>query len=210
MKKIMIFCASALMILSSVSAQAEGFLIKGGLAFQNVNTALDAVKTVDFASPKGRIGWCAGVGYQTSTWGGFSLQPEVLYRAKSLQLPGTSSDLFNASLSYLEVPLNVQWGIDLFFLRPFIFAAPYVGFKLGEKSELPVFEEVIKSFAKKVSGGVGLGLGLEISKVQITAKYNWDFGGVINWSDYWNRMGDQFKNLKTKEGAFEIGLAIVF
>lgn len=212
MKKIMMLCASALMVLSSVNARAEGFLIKGGLAFQNVNTAFDAVKAVDFASPKGRIGWCAGVGYQTSTWGGFSLQPEVLYRAKSLQLAdGTAlTDPVNATLSYIEVPVNVQWGVDLFFLRPFVFASPYVGFKLGEKSDLPGFEEVLKTFTRKVSGGVGLGIGLEISKVQITAKYNWDFGGVVNWSDYWGKMGDQFKNLKTKEGAFEIGLAIVF
>lgn len=210
MKRLTVFCAVALMLLSSVNAKAEGFLIKGGLAFQNVNTAWDAAQSLNFNSPKGRIGWCAGIGYQTANWGGFSLQPEVLYRAKSLQIPGTSSELFNASLSNIEVPLNVQWGIDLFFLRPFVFASPYVSFKVGEKSELPIFEEVLKAYTRKVSGGVGLGVGIEISKLQITAKYNWDFGGVVNWSDYWNKMGDQFKNLKTKEGAFEIGLAVIF
>ena len=215
MKKIMMLCASALMVLSSVNARAEGFLIKGGLAFQNVNTAFDAVKAVDFASPKGRIGWCAGVGYQTSTWGGFSLQPEVLYRAKSLQLAeGTAlTDPVNATLSYIEVPVNVQWGVDLFFLRPFVFASPYVGFKLGDKIDskgLAYVADAFKAATKKVSGGVGLGVGIEISKLQITAKYNWDFGGVANWSEYWEKMGSQVKDLKTKEGAFEIGLAIIF
>ncbi|MBQ0087590.1 MAG: outer membrane beta-barrel protein [Bacteroidales bacterium] len=215
MKKLTVFCAVALMLLSSVNAKAEGFLIKGGMAFQNVNTALDAVKAVDLASPKGRIGWCAGLGYQTSTWGGFSLQPEILYRAKSFQLAAALTDPINinATLSYIEVPVNVQWGVDLLFLRPFVFASPYVGFKLGDKIDskgLAYVADAFKAATKKVSGGVGLGVGIEISKLQITAKYNWDFGGVANWSEYWEKMGSQVKDLKTKEGAFEIGLAIIF
>ncbi len=212
MKKLTVFCAVALMFLSSVNVNAEGFLIKGGLAFPNVNTALDAAKSF---SPKGRVGWSAGIGYQTGTWGGFSLQPEVLYRAKTFQFAeGTAfTDPVNATLSYIEVPVNVQWGIDLFLLRPFVFASPYVGFKLGDKispASLSSIVDAFKSSTRKVSGGVGLGIGVEISKLQVTAKYNWDFGGVANWSEYWNKMGDQFKNLKSKEGAFEVGLAIIF
>lgn len=214
MKKLTVFCAVALMFLSSVNVKAGGFLIKGGLAFQNVNTALDAVKTLDY-SPKGRLGWCAGLGFQTGTWGGFSLQPEVLYRARSFQLAeGTAlTDPVNATLSYIEVPVNVQWGVDLLFLRPFVFASPYVGFKLGDKIDskgLAYIADAFKAATKKVSGGIGLGVGLEISKLQITAKYNWGFGGIANWSEYWEKMGSQVKDLKTKDGAFEVGLAIIF
>lgn len=213
MKRFIVVCAAALMALASFDSEAKGFLVKGGIAFQNVNAAVDAAKALDFVSPKGRIGWNAGVGFQTGTWGGFSLQPELLYRSKSLQLPSESSDpVTNATLSYLEVPVNVQWGIDLLFLRPFVFASPYVGFKLGEKVGVDDLAEALKAATRSVSGGIGLGLGLEISKLQITAKYNWDFGGVANWTEYWEKAKGQVEkiDLKGTGGAFEIGLAIIF
>lgn len=213
MKRFIVVCAAALMALTSFDSGAKGFLVKGGVAFQNVNAAVDAAKALAFVSPKGRIGWNAGVGFQTGTWGGFSLQPELLYRSKALQLPAEPSDpVTNATLSYLEVPVNVQWGIDLLFLRPFVFASPYVGFKLGEKVDVANLAEALKASTRSVSGGIGLGLGLEISKFQITAKYNWDFGGVANWTEYWEKAKKQAEkiDLKGTGGAFEIGLAILF
>lgn len=194
---------SAALMIVAADANAEGFVIKGGLAFQNLNSGVEALKNASF---KTKLGWTAGIGYQTATWGGFSLQPEVLYRSKSIETVAFDQTLVTTTSSFIELPVNVQWGIDLLMLRPFVFASPYVGFNIGNK--ISGISETITT--NKVTGGVGLGLGLEISKLQITAKYNWDFGGVANWNDYWSHMGDQFKNLKLKEGSFHIGLAFIF
>lgn len=201
--KLYSFIVSAALLFVAADANAEGFVIKGGLAFQNLNSGVEALKNASF---KTKLGWTAGIGYQTATWGGFSLQPEVLYRSKSIETVAFDQTLVTTTSSFIELPVNVQWGIDLLMLRPFVFASPYVGFNIGNK--ISGISETITT--NKVTGGVGLGLGLEISKLQITAKYNWDFGGVANWNDYWSHMGDQFKNLKLKEGSFHIGLAFIF
>ena len=194
---------SAALMIVAADANAEGFVIKGGLAFQNLNSGVEALKN---ASLKTKLGWTAGIGYQTATWGGFSLQPEVLYRSKSIETVIEGETFSTTTSSFIEIPVNVQWGVDLLMLRPFVFASPYVGFNIGNK-----ISGISGTFTNnKVTGGVGLGLGLEISKLQITAKYNWDFGGVANWNDYWSMMGEQFKNLKLKEGSFHIGLAFIF
>lgn len=201
--KLYSFIVSAALLFVAADANAEGFVIKGGLAFQNLNSGVEALKNASF---KTKLGWTAGIGYQTATWGGFSLQPEVLYRSKSIETVAFDQTLVTTTSSFIELPVNVQWGIDLLMLRPFVFASPYVGFNVGNK-----ISGISGTFTNnKVTGGVGLGLGLEISKLQITAKYNWDFGGVANWNDYWSMMGEQFKNLKLKEGSFHIGLAFIF
>ena len=201
--KLYSFIVSAALLFVAADANAEGFVIKGGLAFQNLNSGVEALKNASF---KTKLGWTAGIGYQTATWGGFSLQPEVLYRSKSIETVAFDQTLVTTTSSFIELPVNVQWGIDLLMLRPFVFASPYVGFNIGNK--ISGISETITT--NKVTGGVGLGLGLEISKLQITAKYNWDFGGVASWYDYWSMMGEQFKNLKLKEGSFHIGLAFIF
>lgn len=201
--KLYSFIVSAALLFVAADANAEGFVIKGGLAFQNLDSGVEALKNASF---KTKLGWTAGIGYQTATWGGFSLQPEVLYRSKSIETVAFDQTLVTTTSSFIELPVNVQWGIDLLMLRPFVFASPYVGFNIGNK-----ISGISGTFTNnKVTGGVGLGLGLEISKLQITAKYNWDFGGVANWNDYWSMMGEQFKNLKLKEGSFHIGLAFIF
>lgn len=201
--KLYSFIVSAALLFVAADANAEGFVIKGGLAFQNLDSGVEALKNASF---KTKLGWTAGIGYQTATWGGFSLQPEVLYRSKSIETVAFDQTLVTTTSSFIEIPVNVQWGVDLLMLRPFVFASPYVGFNIGNK--ISGISETITT--NKVTGGVGLGLGLEISKLQITAKYNWDFGGVANWNDYWSMMGEQFKNLKLKEGSFHIGLAFIF
>ena len=126
--------------------------------------------------------------------------------SKSIETVAFDQTLVTTTSSFIELPVNVQWGVDLLMLRPFVFASPYVGFNIGNK-----ISGISGTFNNnKVTGGVGLGLGLEISKLQITAKYNWDFGGVASWNDYWSMMGERFKNLKLKEGSFHIGLAFIF
>ena len=197
MKKKILLCM--VVILSSFLTPAHakgGLLIKGGLTFQNMSSVKDL-------GIEGATRWEAGVGFQTGTLAGFALQPEVLYKAKGLKL----EDETKVTVSYLEVPVNVQWGIDLLVARPFIFASPYVGFKLGQRysSESQTGGD-FDTAVNKVCGGFGLGLGIDILHVQVTAKYDWDFGGVANWEEYISDV----KNIKKADGMFELAVAIKF
>jgi len=202
MKRVTTILAS-LLLFSGIEANAEGFLIKGGLTFQSFSDFKTAVEDL---SVKGFTQWEAGLGYQTGSVAGFCFQPELLYKAKGVKI---ENEIEQASIkmSYLEVPLNIQWGLELFVTRPFIFVSPYFGFNLGNKVDgTKALGEVVKEIATKFEYGLGLGLGLEISKFQITAKYNWDFGGVASWSEYW----EEVKNVKTSEGMVEVAIAFIF
>lgn len=197
MKKKFILCL--VIILSSFLTPANaksGFLIKGGLTFQNMSSVKDL-------GIEGATRWEAGLGFQTGTLAGFALQPEILYKAKGLKF----GDETKVTVSYLEVPVNIQWGIDLLVARPFIFASPYVGVKLGQKySNESLTGSDFETAVNKICGGFGLGLGIDILSFQVTAKYDWDFGGVANWEDYISDV----KGIKKADGMFELAVAIKF
>jgi len=193
----------AIFCLTATQARAEGFLIKGGLTFQSFGEFKQAITDL---SLKGYTKWEAGVGYQTGSLAGFSLQPELLYKAKGVSVED-SEQKASISMSYLEIPVNIQWGLELFVFKPFIFLSPYVGFNLGNKvTGTKELGEIVSEVATKVEYGLGLGLGLDISKFQITAKYNWDFGGVANWDKY----REEVKSIKPSEGMVEVAVAFIF
>jgi len=158
----------ALFLAIGLSAQTH-VGIKGGLNYTDLK-----LKEVKF---KNNTGWHAGLLLQSKLPLGFAFQPEVLYSVKSFKLMSDN----NISFNYIEVPVNIQWGIDLILLRPFVMAAPYFSYllKVGDsKSEW--------DGAKSVDYGFGLGGGLDIWKLQVTCKYNWGFGnlGSVKSSDW--------------------------
>lgn len=200
MKKTLTLLLAVMLTSALFQANAKGsFLIKGGLTFQNMKS----VSELTSLGIKGATRWEAGLGFQTGTLAGFSLQPEILYKAKGLKF----GDDTNVTVNYLEVPVNIQWGVDLLIARPFIFASPYVGFKLKQSySQVSLLPIDFDAAVNKVCGGFGLGLGIDISHFQITAKYDWDFGGVANWNEYVSEV----KAIKKSDGMFELAVAIKF
>lgn len=187
MKKIIV-AALAVLCFCNV-ASAKGFLIKGGVEFPHYNVS--NLKDLNF---KEMTGWHAGIGYQTGSFIGFSFQPEILFQHGGMD--GNSSEKIR--YNNLELVGNVQWGIDLLLLRPFIFAAPFVSYNLSD----------IKSILNlnKWDYGIGVGLGLDIWKLQLTAKYNWAFGGIVDWKTYKQEVG----NIKANTGALMLSLAYTF
>ena len=55
---------------------------------------------------------------------GFAVQPSVLYQAKGTKLSDANIDNFklDAKVSYIEIPVQIQWGPDLMAFRPYVFA----------------------------------------------------------------------------------------
>lgn len=186
MKKIVV-AALAVLCLCNV-ASAKGFLIKGGVEFPHYN-----VSNLGDLNFKEMTGWHAGIGYQTGSLLGFSLQPELLFQHGGMDTDGESIRVNN-----LQVVANVQWGIDLLIFKPYIFAAPFVSYDLTDISQI--------LSRKKWDYGVGAGVGLDIWKFQLSAKYNWAFGGIIDWNSY----VDDVKNIKANTGAVVLSLAFKF
>ena len=198
MKKLAMVLAS-LLILGGVAANAQGIIVKAGYNYANVS--ID--KNVTVADMKaGRSGWQAGIGYQTETSRGFSFQPELVYKVSGYKL----SDATDLRLGYLEIPLNVQWGPDLWIARPYIYAGPYVGFKLTNSirgSETQIAEQ-LKDQLNKAEFGLGVGIGVEIFKFQIAGKYNWNFGNLADAGSA------DYTTLQGKPRTFELSVAFKF
>ena len=198
MKKFAMLLAS-LLILGGVAANAQGLVIKGGYNYANVS--IDKSVTVKDMKA-GRSGWQLGVGYTTDVSSGFSFQPELVYRVTGYKL----SDATDLRLGYLEVPLNVQWGPDLWVARPFIFAGPYVGVKLSNslKGQDSQIAKEVMSHLKKAEFGLGIGLGLNVWKIQIAGKYNWNFGPIADAASA------DYTTLQGKPRTFEISVGLIF
>lgn len=188
-----IFC------LGIFQASAQGFIIKGGYNYNNV-TIEKGTTAKDLQA--GKSGWQLGVGYQTHSTLGFSFQPELIYKVTGYKI----SDIKDMNLGYVEVPLNVQWGPNLLVARPFVFAGPYVGVKVSNQfrgsdwSETDV--ETVRKGLNTAEWGLGAGVGLNLFKLQLTAKYNWNFGAIAETKE--------IPVLNESPRTFEISLGLRF
>lgn len=193
MKKLALIMVS-LLLLGGVAANAQGVIVKGG--FNYTNASVQDLKA-------GKTGWQVGVGMQTESWTGFSLQPELVYKVKGVTL----EDATKVSMNYVELPVNIQWGPDLLIARPFIFASPFLGYNLGTKfSKETTFADTINKNFHRFEYGLGLGLGINVWKLQITGKYNWNFGRITTWSDATANV----KGLDPAARTFEIAVGLRF
>ena len=193
MKKLSLLLVSIL-CLGVLNAGAQGFIVKGGW-----NYSKSDVKDIK----DGHSGWQVGVGFQTESAMGFSFQPELLYKVDGLKF----SDGANLRLSHLEVPLNVQWGPDLLIARPFVFAGPFVGYNF-KPSGKGISEEEVNAL-HRFEWGVGVGLGINIWKLQVAGKYNWNFGTFADVTSAQAAMA-HFDSLKGHPRTFEISVGLRF
>ena len=127
-----------------------------------------------------------GVTAEIPLLGGFAIQPGLLYQVK-----GVSADKFNSipiskslesfetKVGYLEVPVQVQWGLDLLAFRPYVFAEPFVGFRVGQNTKGEIAGK-LKDDLKKVEYGLGLGAGVDVWRLQLSVKYFWNFGKIYD------------------------------
>ena len=209
MKRTLAFLMAVLLVLGSVSTvDARGrYVVKGGITYASGTS----VKDLSGLDIKDYTGWELGFGYQSMTLLGFSVQPELVYKVKGISL----NDATNINMNYLEVPVNLQWGPNLVIMRPFIFASPFIGYNIQNVpsgSNNKITKEFLKDQVNKVEGGIGLGAGLDVWKLQITAKYNWNFGQVAKWDNIVNQYVADTKAAvnDTATGCFEMAIAFRF
>ena len=199
----------------SYTLKAGDFGVVAGASFTNIKEV-----STDMAT-----GFHAGVSYKFRLPLGFAVQPSVLYHMKSSLVEGAIADVttFDYKMGYVEVPVSLQWGPDLLMFRPFVDVTPFVGYALNnEASGVKLQGEFMSKVQNKWEGvnrleyGLGLGGGIEIWKLQLVCRYNWNFGDLFNadggtadWNEIWNTATDSVKTGKNF-GGVTLSLAFLF
>lgn len=193
MKRYLIAILAAL-TMTALSAHAQGFGITAGM---NFNTS--KIKDVKLES---KAGWNIGLTYGFDLPLGFSLQPALVYMQKSADVvTGTQT------VGSINIPVSVQWGPDLLVARPFVDVTPYVGYSLTNdfKSDL-----IDKKGKNAFEYGVGVGAGLDVWKLRLVVRYNWNFGVLGSLKDFAGiNLGDLNPENQTY-GGISVNLAFFF
>lgn len=156
MKRFLLLIVCTLLVLP-MSAQLR-FGAVGGATFSSV----DNVKL------KNATRYHAGVTMQYRSPKGFGIQPSLVYHCKDAKIE-------NLQTGYIELPVGLQWGPDLILFRPYLELTPMVGVAVNSRID--------REMLNRLEYGVGLGGGLEIWKIQISARYNWDLSPVVKHSE---------------------------
>ncbi|MCQ2145884.1 MAG: outer membrane beta-barrel protein [Bacteroidales bacterium] len=213
MKKLVLTVIAAVSMLffaDKASAQIEGVGVFGGFTSSSSN--------VKNFTPSSVSQYHLGVAYKFNLGLGLAIQPSVSYQVKGTTLDMIGSQtisenlrVLDASVGYVEIPLQIQWGPDLMAFRPYVLAEPFVGFGVNFKAAGPLNIETVKNDWKaanmsRLEYGIGLGGGIEVWRFQVAAKYFWNFGslcdneGKIDVGAVANTVSEAFKGGKNFNG----------
>ena len=186
MKRFLILLAAVatLAVSGSVTANAQSFGITAGLTSSSTDVNHFDSKSVSL--------YHAGVVFEIPLGMGFALQPGLTYQMKGATLDqyveGTETlgKSLETEVGYLEVPLQLQWGPDLFLFRPFVFAEPFVGYGLASSNNV-TYETIVNeternawkdNALKRLEYGIGFGVGIDFWQIQLSAQYFMNMGGL--------------------------------
>lgn len=179
MKRLFVAVAVAALAFS-VNSSAQHFDNTRFGVTAGVTSSSTKIKEVD---TKSISMYHAGLAFEIPLGAGFALQPELLYQVKGMALnnwgSATTGDIgksFETKVGFVEVPIQLQWGPDLVAFRPYGFVEPFIGYQISAngKGEAKSFNDQLQ----KTEYGMSLGAGLDIWKIQVSAKYFWNFGSV--------------------------------
>lgn len=105
----------------------------------------------------------AGVVTELAIAAGFSVQSGILYQVKGVSLESEPDGILNLpkvadkKFNFVEIPLQLQWGVDLIFVRPFVLGECYWGFSTNENNTK--------------ERGYAYGAGIDVMNAQLSAKF---------------------------------------
>ncbi len=190
---------ATLFIFAPKSANAQ-FGVKGGVYLSNFSE----VKSFNV---KNNVGFQAGVAYKLKLWNA-AIQPELLYVSRSANLEVCDKTPIGAeggkySLSYLQLPVSLQYGVNLVVARPFVQVVPYLNYALGKSADVK-WNDI-----NRLSGGIGLGAGVDVWKLQFNIRYNWDISKIGDGKEATSKLS--YKEWQaSKAKGFEFSLALFF
>ena len=178
MKKLIVIVAS---LLVAVSAHAQLGVTAGITSSQtNLEKAYADINNV--------TQYHVGVIYKLDL-GVVAIQPGIIYNVKGARMDALKDLGLESSLTkmdyktgYLEIPVQVQAGLDLGVARVYGFAEPFVGYALSNEVTTSIWTEPKQTWdtvKSRLEYGVGLGVGVELIKhVQVAVKYYWNLGDM--------------------------------
>ncbi|MBR5249579.1 MAG: PorT family protein [Bacteroidales bacterium] len=217
MKKILVLCL-AVFSLSIFPAKAQVDLgVKGSFNYTSLelgNTNLNQL--IDSKS-----GYNVGLALRIDLPLGFAIQPEVTYSKTGskmeMDLPLIGKQTLDVDLGCLEVPVGLQWGIQLGPVRPFVQCVPYLNFTLSNAVKLnsqKMKVEKNSDFWSDINGGIGVGFGLDVWKFQLSCRYKWDLGNIMNFDgkSFGDVASEALSTMKdeSKMSGVELSLAFFF
>lgn len=190
MKRLFLF-AVALLAAAGITANAQGarFGIQGGFTSSNSNVKEFKTSSVSL--------YQAGVAVNIPIVAGFAIQPALVYQMKGATLDKAidagimpSLQSLETKVGFLELPVQIQWGPDMLAFRPYVFAEPFVGIGVNTDNTATTLEAVKTNFkdfsnsaVKRLEYGLGVGAGIEVWKIQVSARYFWNFGSLYQEGD---------------------------
>jgi len=179
---LVIAAVTCLLALPQPAAAGVQFGIKaGGNMAKPTGSDVDDIE----GTLKTKVGFVGGIFIAFNLSNSFSIQTEVLYTMKGATMEYTDvEETVEQKLygDYIEIPLLLKLKFLSSGIQPFIFAGPYVGFKLSEKleimgEEIPMEEAILKNNDYGAIFGGGLQLG---SKFHLDVRYSMGLQKIID------------------------------
>lgn len=223
MKKLFTAIAIILIAVPAFSQGKSRWGVIGG--FTSTSTSLKELGGKNFA------GFHAGLTAYHPIGLGFAFQPSLVYQQKGMNLhspyssssyPEDSDFSLNSRIGYVQIPVQLQFGIDLVILRPFVFAEPFIGYAVHNSFSVDTPIGGITPIKNEWEGinrfeyGLGVGGGLDITRhFQLSVKYYWNFNSNFN-NGTLKDAAEVFKNIagaikdKTQFNGLQVSAAILF
>ena len=175
MKKLILILAVSLLIITTTDAQMFKFGIKAGIGFsslkiEDITDISDGGDVYDLVTGDGVMGYHIGVQTQIKL-AMLLIQPEVYFNAGGGTVEqiveNGPTEVLNVNFSRIDIPLLV--GVKLGPMR--INAGPVGSFVIKETSDLDEIQDDYTLFTNAMTWGFQAGLGFNISKISIDARY---------------------------------------
>jgi len=168
MKKVILLVA-LVGVCATAQAKVFAYGVKAGVEMPSFN-AKDPGSSADKVNG-GHVGGFAQINVPIV---GIGVQPEVLYVYRGVNVLDRQ-DVKNKGVSYIDVPVNITWGIDLKIVRPFLAVTPYASYALNNIKTW-VGDNSLGELKKvdNLNLGIGFGAGVELfKKLQVMGRYNY-------------------------------------
>ena len=183
-----------LLSVTTIQANSQSFLIKGGISFSNVNVSEDMDIDEEILY---RTGFNIGVVMQRELSDYLDFETGVVAKIKGFRTNIEEGDFYyktKLNTIYLDIPANFRLfktiGSDK---SVYIKAGPYLGIALSaiEKYKIKVFDEIetdTESYSigngeddgiRRIDYGFSLGTGIEVNRIQFEVSYNHGIANLI-------------------------------
>ena len=193
MKKLLVVIAS---LLIAVSAHAQLGVVAGITSSKaTIDAALSDVQNI--------TQYHVGLTYKIDL-GIIAIQPSLIYNVKGAKIAEFKAvgdiSSFDYKNGYLELPVQIQAGLNLGVARIYAIAEPFIGYAITNSTQSSNGNKIDVKWNEvknKLEYGVGVGAGIELIKhVQVSARYFWNLGNVesVAWASVTDAVSNKAAN----------------